>query len=398
MHCLRRYIRIRVVAAEPMRVIMRMANVGVVISNVVFLNPLTAELEIAYQDFLKAERMLSSGGNRVEYEIIHKDGWFWVLKRILRRPVFVTGLVLFLLFALLIPSRILFIHVEGNKALTDKQILSQAQQYGIRFGSRKRDVRSEQVKNALLGAIPELQWVGINTSGCVATIHVRERSVAKSPVSEHDTISSLVASHSGVVNQIVVLKGTAQCSIGQQVDVGDLLISGYTDSGLKVSAEHADGEVYAYTLREQTVIAPKILMHKVKVKEKHTCIFLRIGKKLLKIWNDSGIHGVTCDKMYDEYILTLPGGFQLPVGMILQTCCVCEYSESFAESSADYEWIRVFSEKYLQGKMVAGQICSSRETITEEEDYYLFMGSYACNEMIGKVRYEEILNNHAEDN
>ena len=72
MHCLRRYIRIRVVAAEPMRVIMRMANVGVVISNVVFLNPLTAELEIAYQDFLKAERMLSSGGNRVEYEIIHK--------------------------------------------------------------------------------------------------------------------------------------------------------------------------------------------------------------------------------------------------------------------------------------------------------------------------------------
>ena len=84
--------------------------------------------------------------------------------------------------------------------------------------------------------------------------------------------------------------------------------------------------------------------------------------------------------------------------MILQTCCVCEYSESFAESSADYEWIRVFSEKYLQGKMVAGQICSSRETITEEEDYYLFMGSYACNEMIGKVRYEEILNNHAEDN
>lgn len=378
--------------------ITRIANAGVVIHNIVFLDPLTSEFEILYQDFKKTDRMLSSGGRRVEYKIIHKDGCIWVLKRILHRPVLVTGLVLFLLFALLIPSRILFIRVEGDEALTEKQILSQAHQFGIRFGSRKRDVRSEQVKNALLGAIPELQWVGINTSGCVATIHVRERSVVKPPVSEYNNISSLVASHSGVVNQIVVLKGTAQCSIGEQVDVGDLLISGYTDSGLKVSAEHADGEVYAYTLREQTVIAPKFSMRKVKVKEKHTCIFLRIGKKLLKIWNDSGIHGVTCDKMYNEYVLTLPGEFQLPVSMIIQTCFVCECSDSFTKSSANYEWIRVFSEKYLQGQMLAGQICSSRETITEEEDYYLLMGSYACNEMIGKVRYEEIINNHAEDN
>lgn len=378
--------------------ITRIANAGVVIRNIVFLDPLTSEFEILYQDFKKTDRTLSSGGRRVEYKIIHKDGWLWVLKRILHRPVLVTGLVLFLLFALLIPSRILFIRVEGDEALTEKQILSQAHQFGIRFGSRKRDVRSEQVKNALLGAIPELQWVGINTSGCVATIHVRERSVVKPPVSEYNNISSLVASHSGVVNQIVVLKGTAQCSIGEQVDVGDLLISGYTDSGLKVSAEHADGEVYAYTLRNQTVIAPKILRQKVKVKEKHTCIFLRIGKKLLKIWNDSGIHRVTCDKMYDEYVLTLPGEFQLPVSMIIQTCFVCECSDSFTKSSANYEWIRVFSEKYLQGQMLAGQICSSRETITEEEDYYLLMGSYACNEMIGKVKYEEIINNHAEDN
>lgn len=33
------------------------------------------------------------------------------------------------------------------------------------------------MKNALLSAIPELQWAGVNTYGCRAVISVRERTL-----------------------------------------------------------------------------------------------------------------------------------------------------------------------------------------------------------------------------
>ena len=40
-------------------------------------------------------------------------------------------------------------------------------------------IRSEKVKNSLLQRIPQLQWAGINTDGCVAVISVREKTAIK---------------------------------------------------------------------------------------------------------------------------------------------------------------------------------------------------------------------------
>ena len=40
--------------------------------------------------------------------------------------------------------------------------------------------------------------------------------------------------------------------------------------------------------------------------------------------------------------------------------------------------------------MVAGRILSREESITQSEDKYLLEGTYACVEMIGRVRREQI--------
>ncbi len=114
-----------------------------------------------------------------------KRGIDWRLPRLFRRPVLLLGAAVLTGLTLFLPSRILFVQVEGNAAVPARQILEAAAESGLAFGTSRRQVRSEKVKNALLSKIPQLQWAGVNTSGCVATVSVRERTVlppAQDPV------------------------------------------------------------------------------------------------------------------------------------------------------------------------------------------------------------------------
>ena len=390
-----RWVCIRVTAAEPMLILSRLAEYGVAVRNVVTQDPITVELEVPANRYEQLKSLLSAWG--VECVTLKRLGWLWRVAALFKRPVLVGGLALFLTLTLLLPNRIFFVRIEGNEALPDKYLLTQAAQCGVAFGSKRREVRSEKVKNALLAAVPELQWVGINTSGCVATVHVRERSLALQKEERNGSVSSIVASGSGVISSITVTTGTPKCYVGQQVDAGDLLISGYTDCGRKLRAEHAAGEVYAYTLRTQSLVVPAAAYHKGAAQAEHVSFSVRIGKKLLNFCNDSGIHGGSCDKMYKEYTLTLPGGFRLPVSLIRRSCTVHQRQYQTDGSAEDYDWVYEQAKTNLLDSMIAGNILSYEQNLQLEEDRCLLLGSYACNEMIGKVKYEEILSTHAED-
>ena len=49
-----------------------------------------------------------------------------------------------------------------------------------------------------------------------------------------------------------------------------------------------------------------------------------------------------------------------------------------------------FAQSALTQQMVAGRIISREESVTQSEDKYLLEGTYACVEMIGRVRREQI--------
>ena len=165
------------------------------------------------------------------------------------------------------------------------KILSAAEDCGIVFGASRRRVRSEKTKNALLSAIPQLQWAGVNTSGCVATISVRERTEA---VQAEDSkfIQSIVAIRDGYVLSATVTEGTGLVIPGQSVQKGQILISGYTDCGICIRAEGAAGEVMAQTSRELEAVMPAKYDQRTQNREVRKHYSLLIGKKRIKLWKD----------------------------------------------------------------------------------------------------------------
>ena len=335
-------------------------------------------------------RLLGVAQKRGErLEVVGRKGIYWNVKSLLRRPVLVIGMVLLLLMVLFIPSRIYFVQVEGNVTVPAKLIIAAAEESGIRFGASRRAVRSEKMKNELLSALPQLQWAGVNTYGCVAVISVRERSIPEDTETK-EGVCSIVAARDGIILSCTATRGNMLCSAGQAVQSGEVLISGYTDCGLSITATRAEGEIMAQTRRDLTVVTPSERQIRGEIQSQTTKYSLIVGKKRINFYKGSGIWDASCGKMYTEYHLTLPGGFQLPVTLVKEVQTTYELSTAEKEESSATEQLERFAESYLRQIMVAGSITNSDDLIAKENGIYSLAGEYACIEMIGRVQREKI--------
>ena len=282
-----------------------------------------------------------------------------------------------------------FIAVEGNSTIPDRQILTAAESCGIGFGASRKNVRSEQVKNELLSVLPKLQWAGVNTSGCTAVISVRER-VPEEPETERNVVSNLIADRDGYILSTTVTSGTAQVFPGQAVVKGQLLISGYTDCGFCIRATRAEGEIIAQTNRDLTVIMPdKCLISSANPGSRYK-ISLLLGKKRINLWKDSRISDAGCGRMYEEYYVSLPGGFRLPAAICVDRYLDYQLQDAVIPEADAQKQLQEFADQYLLGQMVAGQILQKQQKLSSSAGQYRLESSYVCTEHMGKAQREQI--------
>ena len=373
--------------AEPEKALEAIVYAKIPVFHVAKKNELTCRIQIRRKAYKQLSGILLQQGCRLE--VIRKGGLYWPLKALAHRPVLLL-LVLFLLSAsLYIPSRIFFISVEGNNRIPDRLILSAAEDCGIRFSASRKLVRSEKVKNELLASVPQLQWAGINTSGCRAVISVRERE-EEDPLSHKHLVSNLIARQDGYILSATVTSGTALCAPGDTVTKGQVLISGYTDCGICIQVSRAEGEILAQTNREIRAVMPADCGFLEADSDGKYKISLLIGKKRINLWKDSRISEASCGRMYEEYYVSLPGGFQLPIALCVDQYRHYEQRESAVSEEEAFRELQQFSDQYLIRQMVAGQIIHRQQQLTCSVRLYQLESSYICTEMIGKECREEI--------
>ena len=360
---------------------------GILVLRAQISGDLSARIQVFRRDFRKIRQTVSRKGGSVR--IAGRRGLYWTLKGLLSRPVLTAGSLMLLCLALYLPGRVLFVEVEGNNAVPSNLILEAAAQSGIRFGTSRRTVRSEKVKNALLSAVPQLQWAGVNTRGCVAVVSVRER--APEPAEETlPPVCSIVADRDGIVLSVTVTDGNGLCTVGQAVREGEVLISAFTDCGLCTTATRARGEILASTQRQITVKTPAERLLRGESAGSSKEFSLIVGKKRINFYKDSGISDASCVKMYTEYCLTLPGGFQLPVKLVKETHTAFAADADAVTEDMIESRLQACAQVYLCGQMVAGRILDGTGYLVSENGAWCLTGTYACTEMIGRVQTEQI--------
>ena len=360
-------------------------HLGIQLRNISYCDELHVRAEIYGFEVSRLRSCLSQRGD--DLIVIGKKGIFWTLKGLSRRPVLIAGILLFISLTFYLPSRIFFVLVEGNDKVSTQLIIDKAESCGIVFGASRREIRSEKMKNALLGNLPELQWAGINTAGCVAVISVKERTDDR--VNRRPTqATSIIAARDGIIMDMVVLQGNPLSRVGQAVKEGQLLVSGYTDCGLIIKATSAEAEITALTHRNLSAVTPmEYTVRRAAISEKRRYL-IRIGKNIINFCKYSGISDTRCVKIYEEKIMTLPGGFQLPVSLITERTIYFDVDTVTVNNSDDLNWMEISSDKYLQIQMQSGEILNSTKVSDISDGVYCLNSAYSCKEMIGKVREE----------
>ena len=374
-------------SAAPEKTIEEIMLLRIPLFNILRKDELTCQIRICRTDYRKLSGILLRRGDN--WRILRKQGIFWTAEALLHRPILLFLFLLLFCSSVFLPSRIFFITVDGNTAIPDKLILSAAEKCGVRFGALRKEVRSEKVKNALLSEVPQLQWAGINTSGCTAVISVREQAeVDLAP--EKKGITSLVADRDGFILSMTVTGGTAQVAPGEAVKKGQLLISGYTDGGICIRACEAEGEIIALTQRHLEAMIPQIYAFPTSNQETKYAVSLIIGKKRINLWKDSSISNTCCGRMYEEYFVSLPGGFPLPVGICVDRYTAYELQERTLSDSDAQLQLSQFSEKYLLRQMVAGQILQAKQNFFCKDALYRLESEFTCTEILGREHREQI--------
>lgn len=360
---------------------------GIVLRDIVNSNEMTTRFMTERSNLERLRFLMERQGSHLR--VLKRLGLSRKLLPLIRHPLLLLWIGIITVLTIWIPTRIFFIQVEGNDFVSTRKILEQAELSGIVFGCSRGEIRSEKLKNEFLECMPELQWAGINTSGCVATITVRERSVSQDekmlPVCE------ITAVRDGIIRSCTVVKGVALCHPGQAVRTGQVLISGLSDCGRTILVTGAEGDIFAETKRALTAVGLNVSGERTDIEARDKKISFLIGKKRINFYNDSGILDASCVKMYSEYYITLPGGFCLPVGIGIETVLRCSTEETIVEVSP--EQLADQSEHYLLSHMSAGQILNQESAMVGETLYT----EYICLEMIGQNRYEEITKEHGKN-
>jgi len=248
-----------------------------------------------------------------------KERGFPRLWRILRkRRALIAGVVLFLVLTRVSALYVWEITVEGNCAVTDAEILDALERCGVEVGIPGASVVPERISNSVLSELTELCWMTVNVQGSRARVIVQEADI-KPEMTDIYTPSMVCADTSGIITSMTVLEGAPAVSEGDEVQAGDVLVTGVMDSmssGKRLV--HASAEVFAETERVLSASMPnKTFVKSYTGASARRCALIAAGKSINLCFN-SRIPYAYCDKITKRESVEFFGTV-FPLGIVCRT-------------------------------------------------------------------------------
>ncbi len=185
------------------------------------------EMKVALKSFSKLKGIGAKTDCSVT--VVSKNGLIFKLKKIKKRFAFVGGGVCFVLIVYFLSCFVWKINIMGNNRISRDEMLTLLENSGIKVGTYTKNINTkESVKNIRKNS-SDIAWIGISVTGTKVNVEVVE-TVEKPDIFDKDTYCNIVSDKDGVIEEIYVKNGVATVKKGDTVKVGDLLVSGVTES------------------------------------------------------------------------------------------------------------------------------------------------------------------------
>ncbi|MGQ9531543.1 MAG: sporulation protein YqfD [Desulfotomaculales bacterium] len=160
---------------------------------------------------------------RTRFRIQKRTGLPFLLLGLRRRRMLAGGALVFVTVVYLLSSFVWSVEVVGHQSLDPQEILAVAREAGVRPGACRWRLRAAEVEGRIADRVPAVAWVGVHFKGTRAIIEVAEK---KFPAPADVRPCHIVAAKSGLVKEVLVLRGTPRVAEGDVVEPGQVLISG----------------------------------------------------------------------------------------------------------------------------------------------------------------------------
>ena len=229
------YLRVRVWGFSPERFMNLCSNKGILLWDIVREGDVYY-MNITLKGFWEIRPIAKKTGARVA--ILERYGLPFFLPRLLKRKMFVLGLVLAVVFWTVSSFFIWDINLNGNYQITDDVFQNFLKENQVRIGMRRDELDIQELEKQIRRQFPQITWASARLDGTKLLIDIKENdapiATREHAVDEKHSMGEsqdapgrdLVAEYNGRVVSIIVRSGVPKVAIGDTVEKGTVMVEG----------------------------------------------------------------------------------------------------------------------------------------------------------------------------
>ena len=239
---IRGYLKIRVIGYSPERFLNACSHRGIYIWGITPVRG-SYDMYITVSGFRKLKPVIRKTGAKVV--ITERIGVPFYLFRYRKRKVFFAGAVLSIALIYFLSLFVWSIDVRGNRKYTDEALITFLEEQGVEHGMRLSQVDCDRIVKDIRKSYDEIIWVSASIEGCKLIVQIKENEDSKDVMSTAGELRmtqedgadgqenpetgqgvDIVADFDGIITKMIVRKGIPCVAEGQQVEKGDILVTG----------------------------------------------------------------------------------------------------------------------------------------------------------------------------
>lgn len=341
---------------------------------------------ISLKSFFEMKDIVRKTSTRVA--ILKRIGLPFLLPGIKKRWFFPAFLLIVTVLFFLSQFLLWNIHIQGNQAVSNENVLLFLEEHEIKKGMLLKDVDTDLLEKEMRKNFQEITWISVYLEGNSLNLDIKEND---KPIPKEETADEkfhkegflvektgmdICANKAGTIVSIVTREGTPMVQAGDEVNVGDVLIRGnveiFDNEGnvREVINVHADGDILLECQIKTSFEIPLMKTVKTQTENYKKYTFFRYGDRY-RIWRFFAIpyeeyqavpH--TYARIGEKLGLTLEVG-EMEIREVIKAAREKTKEEYTAELSDKLEeYVASLSEKAIQIKGKNVRIKKNANTVT----------------------------------
>lgn len=182
---------------------------------------------ITREDFFQLKDICRK--TKTTVQISKRHGIRFLLFRYRRHSSFFIGIAAACIILYSCSLYVWDISFTGNYRYTHSSLCKYLAGQGVYSGMQIRSVDCDSIETALRNDYPDITWVSAEISGTRLIVHIKENDGIKEDIQTDSTPRDIVATCSGVVTSMITRAGTPKVKPGDEVEKGQILVSGIVD-------------------------------------------------------------------------------------------------------------------------------------------------------------------------